>query len=172
MPGLIDAFAAHNVLISNAPGAGVLEAPAMQAFLPALAKRLLGEKLLLPNIATWWCGDDAARAVVEKRLGELRIAPAFGGEPARAARRARCRAPTCRTTSALRCSPTWPSRPQDYVGQEMVRLSTMPVVADSELVARPFTLARVRGARPRWRLDRACPAASRGSASMPISARR
>ena len=139
VPGLIDAFAAHNVLISNAPGAGVLEAPAMQAFLPALAKRVLGETLLLPNIATWWCGEDAARGVVEQRLDELRIAPAFGANPLglpggavqgtdlSADQRAALLADMAR-------------RPQDYVGQEMVRLSTMPVVADTELAARPFTL--------------------------------
>ena len=31
-------------------------------------------------------------------------------------------------------------RPQDYVGQEMVRLSTMPVVIGDQLEPRPFTL--------------------------------
>jgi uncharacterized circularly permuted ATP-grasp superfamily protein len=31
-------------------------------------------------------------------------------------------------------------RPQDYVGQEIVRLSTMPVVIGDQLVPRPFTL--------------------------------
>ncbi|PMX56359.1 hypothetical protein C1X92_35005, partial [Pseudomonas sp. GP01-A15] len=30
--------------------------------------------------------------------------------------------------------------PQDYVGQENLRLSTMPVVVGDKLVARPFTL--------------------------------
>ncbi|QDZ08725.1 hypothetical protein FPZ24_15660 [Sphingomonas panacisoli] len=139
VPGLIDAFAAHNVLISNAPGAGVLEAPAMQAFLPALVERLTGEKLKLPNIATWWCGDDAARGIVEKRLSDLRIAPAFGvnplGLPDGAVQGADL-SPDQRNALLADMA----RRPQDYAGQEMVRLSTMPVVADSDLVARPFTL--------------------------------
>ncbi|MEO5493098.1 MAG: circularly permuted type 2 ATP-grasp protein, partial [Sphingomonas sp.] len=127
------------VLISNAPGAGVLEAPAMQAFLPALAKRLNGEKLLLPNIATWWCGDDAARAVVEKRLGELRIAPAFGANPLGLPDGAVQGADLSAEQRAALLA-DMARRPQDYIGQEMVRLSTMPVVAEDELVARPFTL--------------------------------
>jgi len=139
VPGLIDAFAAHNVLISNAPGAGVLEAPALQAFLPALAKRLTGEKLLLPNIATWWCGDDRARATVGERLDELRIAPAFGvnplGLPGGAVQAADL-SPEARAVLLADMA----RRPQDYVGQEMVRLSTMPVVAEDDLAARPFTL--------------------------------
>ena len=139
VPGLIDAFAAHNVLISNAPGAGVMEAPAMQAFLPSLAKRLLGEKLLLPNIATWWCGEGAARIVVAKRLGELRIAPAFGAAPLGLPDGAVQGADLSSDQRAALLA-DMAKRPQDYVGQEMVRLSTMPVVADSELVARPFTL--------------------------------
>jgi len=137
--GLIDAFAAHNVLISNTPGAGLLEAPAMQAFLPALAERLMGEKLKLPNVATWWCGDDAARAVVEKRLGELRIAPAFGVNPLGLPDGAVSGADLTPDRRAVLLADL-ARRPQDYVGQETVRLSTMPVVADSDLAARPFTL--------------------------------
>lgn len=139
VPGLIDAFAAHNVLISNAPGAGVLEAPAMQAFLPALAERLTGEALGLPNIATWWCGDDAARGVVEQRIDGLRIAPAFGAKPLGLPDGAVQGADLTPDRRAALLA-DMARRPQDYVGQELVRLSTMPVVADSDLVARPFTL--------------------------------
>ena len=150
VPGLIDAFAAHNVLISNAPGAGVLEAPAMQAFFPALAERLTGQALLLPNIATWWCGDDKACGVVRDRLDTMVVAPAFGtatlglsgataGAELTGAARARFIADLDR-------------RPQDYVGQEVVHLSTMPVVADAEMTPRPFVLRvfAARGADGGW----------------------
>ncbi|MBN8817009.1 MAG: circularly permuted type 2 ATP-grasp protein [Sphingomonas sp.] len=137
--GLIDAFAAHNVLISNAPGAGVLEAPAMQAFLPLLAERLTGEKLRLPNVATWWCGADDARALVEGRLDELRIAPAFGVKPLGLPDGAMLGADLSSEQRAALLADL-ARRPEDYVGQETVRLSTMPVVADNDLAARPFTL--------------------------------
>ena len=139
VPGLIDAFAAHNVLISNAPGAGVLEAAAMQAFLPALAERLTGEKLKLPNIATWWCGDERARAEVEARLDQLMIAPAFGVAPLGLPNGAMAGADLDADQRAALLADL-ATRPQDYVGQEMVRLTTMPVVADNDLAARPFTL--------------------------------
>ena len=55
VPGLIDAMAAGNVGLANAPGSAMLEAPAFSAFMPALAKAMLGEALKLPSIATWWC---------------------------------------------------------------------------------------------------------------------
>ena len=56
VPDLYDACARGGLMVSNWPGAGVIEARAFAAFLPQLAKALLGTELLLPNIATWWCG--------------------------------------------------------------------------------------------------------------------
>ena len=82
VPGLMDAMIAGSMVIANAPGAGVVESAGMAAFLPMLARRLIGEPLSLPNIATWWCGQARERAHVEARLAELFIAPAFGDQPA------------------------------------------------------------------------------------------
>lgn len=152
VPGLIDAFAAHNVLISNAPGAGVLEAPAALAFLPALAERLTGRPLILPNIATWWCGDDAARGVVEARIAELTIAPAFGNNPLGLPDGGAAHGADLDAGQRAALLADLARRPQDYVGQEVARLSTMPVVADQDLVARPFILRvfAARGADGEW----------------------
>ena len=32
----------------------------MAGFLPAISERLFGEKLVLPSLASWWCGETAA----------------------------------------------------------------------------------------------------------------
>ena len=61
VPGLVDALRKDGVVVANMPGSGVLEARALLGFLPALSRRLLGEELKMPNIATWWCGQRAAR---------------------------------------------------------------------------------------------------------------
>lgn len=139
VPGVIDAMAAGNVVIANAPGAGLLEAPAFAAFLPRLAETLTGEPLKLPNIATWWCGQDAERAHVEAGLDSLVIAPAFGVAPLGLPEGAALGATI---TGAARAAllADLARRPEDYVGQEVARLSTMPVVADDGLAPRPFTL--------------------------------
>ncbi|MES2989221.1 MAG: circularly permuted type 2 ATP-grasp protein, partial [Pseudomonadota bacterium] len=151
VPGVVDAMAAANVVIANAPGAGLLEATAFAAFLPKLA-RVFGEPLALPNIATWWCGQDAARAHVEANLDSLVIAPAFGTKPlglpdgqAMLGSRLKGEARAALLADLAR-------RPQDYVGQEVVRLSTMPVVAEGSLAPRPFTLRvfAARGADGSW----------------------
>ena len=45
VPGLIDAIRAGGVAVENMPGAGLLESRALLGFLPALARRLIGEDL-------------------------------------------------------------------------------------------------------------------------------
>ncbi|ALO45652.1 circularly permuted type 2 ATP-grasp protein [Pseudohongiella spirulinae] len=60
VPGLLQAARNGEVHIVNALGAGVLEHPALMAFLPQLCERLLGESLRLPCRETLWCGDDAS----------------------------------------------------------------------------------------------------------------
>ena len=154
VPGVIDAWAQDNVVLANAPGAGVLEAPAFGAFLPQLATRLTGDDLRLPNIATWWCGQPGEAAHVRDEIGSMLLGSAFGartlglpdggavsGADMEAAARARFLADLDR-------------RPQDYVGQEVVRLSTMPGGIGDRLEPRPFTL-RVFAARDgdgRWQV--------------------
>jgi len=140
VPGLVDAMAAGNVVVANAPGSGVLEAPAFAAFLPALAMRLTGSPLKLPNIATWWCGQSSEAADVRKAFDQMLIGPAFQahalGLPGDAP------TPGSEIGGAARDAllADMERRPQDYVGQEIVHLSTMPVVTDDVLLPRPFTL--------------------------------
>jgi uncharacterized circularly permuted ATP-grasp superfamily protein/uncharacterized alpha-E superfamily protein len=140
VPGLIDVMAAGNTVVANAPGVGVPESAAFAAFLPRICARETGRDLLIPNIATWWCGQERACATVIEDFDNLLIGPAFGVQPlgldglrprpgAEITGEARAR---LRADMAL--------RPQDYVGQEIVRLSTMPVVTEAGLVPRPFTL--------------------------------
>ncbi len=152
VPGLIDAMAQGEVVIANSPGAGMLEAPAFAAFLPRVCARLTGESLKLANIATWWCGQPRECAEVAGDLDNMVIAPAFGVATnvlsGGGAMLGSAMSPEMR--AALLAD--FERRPQDYVGQEVVRLSTMPVVSDGRLEARPFTLRvfAARGADGSW----------------------
>jgi uncharacterized circularly permuted ATP-grasp superfamily protein/uncharacterized alpha-E superfamily protein len=148
VPGLIDAYAAGNVVLSNAPGAGLLEAPAWAAFLPRLSVRLTGEELAMPNIATWWCGQQDARAQVERELPRLFVASAFGAAPLGLADGRGIAGSELDASGGAALLADLDRRPQDYIGQEIVRLSTMPVVIGERLEPRPFTL-RVFAARGR-----------------------
>ena len=152
VPGLIDAFAAGEVVVSNAPGAGVAEAPAFAAFLPRLAMRLLGEDLTLPNIATWWCGQPEAAEQVRADLDRMLIGPAFGAAPLGLPRGGPVSGADLDGPARRALCDDLARRPQDYVGQEEVRLSTMPVVVGDAMVPRPFTLRvfAARGADGGW----------------------
>ena len=60
VPGLVQAVRAGNVAVANALGSGLVETPALLAYLPALCRHLLGEDLKMPSVPTWWCGDPVA----------------------------------------------------------------------------------------------------------------
>ena len=77
VPGLMQSVHAGQVALANQPGAGVLETPALLAFLRPLCRQVLGEELLLPNAATWWCGQEGAQNYVAENLANLVIKPAF-----------------------------------------------------------------------------------------------
>ncbi len=79
VPGLLQVIRAGNVLVANAPGSAFLESPALLGFMPALAKHLIGEELLLPALPTWWCGERSAMEAVLPRLHACAIKPTYPG---------------------------------------------------------------------------------------------
>ena len=81
VPGLLQAIRAGNVMVANAPGSAFLESPALLGFLPALARHILKEELLLPALPTWWCGERNAMEQALGRLAELTIKPTYPGSP-------------------------------------------------------------------------------------------
>ncbi|HWE51917.1 MAG TPA: circularly permuted type 2 ATP-grasp protein [Bryobacteraceae bacterium] len=119
--GLVEAARAGNVSIANALGSGLIEASALMPFLPGLSERLLGEKLQLPSVATWWCGQPAALDYVRRNLDDLVVKPAFRG-PREAVFGGRLSADERQKTLDL-----LEERPWDFSGQELMNLSCAPV---------------------------------------------
>jgi len=68
VPGLLDAIRDGSVRMVNDPGSALAEAPALAAFLPSLARRLLGEDLQLASQATLWLGEGAVVRTVLRDL--------------------------------------------------------------------------------------------------------
>jgi uncharacterized circularly permuted ATP-grasp superfamily protein/uncharacterized alpha-E superfamily protein len=153
VPGMVEALREGGVVLANALGTGVLEAPVMMSFLPRLCQKLLGEDLLLPNVATWWCGQARERDKVLAYPEGMAVAGAFGNpvldaEPTQALALA-----SLSSTERVRLAADISERGVDYVGQEVVKLSTTPVLENGRLVPRPFVL-RVYAARTQdgWRI--------------------
>jgi uncharacterized circularly permuted ATP-grasp superfamily protein/uncharacterized alpha-E superfamily protein len=140
IPGLISALRHGGTVVANMPGAGFAESRALMSVMPQLATHLIGEDLKLPNIATWWCGDAADRRRVLNNFKGMAISGAFVGRLP--ALQGQPQLLPAEMTEAQRAElrDAIEERGMDFVGQEVVKLSTTPVWAGDKLVARPFVL--------------------------------
>jgi uncharacterized circularly permuted ATP-grasp superfamily protein/uncharacterized alpha-E superfamily protein len=124
VPGLTQAVRSGTVAVANALGTGLLETPALMAYLPRLCRELLGEDLWLPSVPTWWCGDPDGLRHVLGHLDDVVIKPTFPAarlEPVFPAELSRdLRAEFVDKVKA---------RPHAFVAQERLDLSTAPVLA-------------------------------------------
>ena len=130
--GLIEATRAGNVAIANALGSGALETAAILPFLPELCRHLLGEELMLPSVATWWCGQPKGLQYVLEHLDELVLKRAF---PTEAREPVFGRKLTPREKSLLAAELR--ARPDHFVAQEQVALSAAPVWHQHKMEPRP-----------------------------------
>ncbi|GAC1561428.1 MAG: circularly permuted type 2 ATP-grasp protein [Beijerinckiaceae bacterium] len=138
--GLVEAVRGGKVVVANALGSGVVESPALMSFLPKLSRRLNGADLSLPNIATWWCGQPKERREVLERLDNLTIAGAFGRDVPGFAPGQPIIAGEIDAAAKRRLVHAIEERGIDFVGQELVKLSTTPVIEGGHLMPRPFVL--------------------------------
>jgi len=123
--GLTQAAMRGNVLIANSLGSSLLESGALLGFLPALSRRLLGEELKMPSVATWWCGEAAALETVVAKLDRLVIKPSFS-QSTQAAVFGQDLDGEARADFVARLR----ANPNNYIAQELVRLSQAPVWKD------------------------------------------
>lgn len=128
VPGLLQVMRAGHVAMANAPGAGVLESPALHGFLPGIARTLGLEALLLPSVDSWWCGEPASLQEVLEEWPQLRLRKAFpeGGRTS----------PTVATDDAGR--QTLLDDPEGHVAQRPLPYGHAPVwSANGGLESRP-----------------------------------
>ncbi len=118
VPGLVEAIRQGNVAVANALGGGVAETPALLGFMPSLSRRLLGEKLILPTIATWWCGQEKEREYVLDRLADMAISPAFGASTTRSMLSRSVVAGELSEEQREKLATSIRQRGADYIGQE------------------------------------------------------
>lgn len=134
VPGLVSVLRQGGACVVNPPGAGVLETRALLAFLPALARRLLGEPLILPNVATWWLGGAAERAHVAAHPDRMVLSPALSTlQPFEGV--APPAPPPGRTLAEWLAA-----EGAGLVAQEAVTLSTTPALEGGRLAPRPMSL--------------------------------
>lgn len=137
IPGIVEAVRAGNVQIVNALGSGLVECEALMNFLPKLCRTLLGEDMLLPQTATWWCGHDEGRRFVLDNIDKLVIRPTFAsrsilqGAPTQVIGAELGQAERRMLKERIR------RQGDDFIGQDLVSLSTAPCWQDDGLRSEP-----------------------------------
>ena len=149
VPGLLQVIRAGNVQVANAPGSAFLESSAILGFLPALSEHLLGEKLCLPSLSTWWCGEQAVMQDMLPQLKDCVIKATYPGTGM---------ASVIGHTLNQRALDAWVGRilhhPEDYTVQAYLPLSQTPTwqgekIAPRSAMLRVFALPDGQGA---WRV--------------------
>jgi len=140
VPGLAEAVRAGGVVLANALGGGVIESPAMDAYLPAACRALLGEDLKIPDIATVWCGTEWGRKEALARMESSILRDAFDARPLFS------RASSARLGADLTAAEKerWlarlNTRGHTMVAQEISPLGLAPTFARGRFDARPVSL--------------------------------
>lgn len=135
VPGLFDAYRAGNVTLVNAPGTGIADDKAVYVYVPEIIEFYLGEKALLKNVPTYNCTNDDERAYVLEHLEELVVKEVHGSGgygmlvgPA--------------STKAMReeFRKKILARPDNYIVQPTLALSTCPTFVDKGIAPRHVDL--------------------------------
>ncbi|WP_431239923.1 circularly permuted type 2 ATP-grasp protein [Mycolicibacterium aichiense] len=116
--GLVEVQRRGAVTVVNTLGAGILESPGLQRFLPQLAERLLGEKPLLDTPQLYWGGFDRERSHLVARLNTLLIKSTVGGET--------IVGPALSADQRHELTARIEAQPWQWVGQELPQFSSAP----------------------------------------------
>ena len=140
-PGLFNAYRSGNIALANAVGAGIADDKAIYPYVPEMIRFYLGEEPILANVPTYRCSEPEDLSYALDHLDELVVKETRGsggygmlvGPHATKAERA---------AFALKLR----SRPQDYIAQPTLALSTCPTfvaegVAPRHVDFRPFVLS-------------------------------
>jgi uncharacterized circularly permuted ATP-grasp superfamily protein len=78
VPGLMTAYQAGNVTLTNAVGTGVADDKAVYSYMPEIVRFFLGEEPILKNVPTWRCREPDALAYVLDHLQDLVVKEVSG----------------------------------------------------------------------------------------------
>ena len=140
--GLLDVIRNQNVTIVNPIGSGVLENSGLIPFMNTICNYFLKEDLILPQIASWWCGQTKERNYVLDNLKNLVVK--------RIDRSNRESIFFCEFLDATKLENLKKeilSNPYNFVAQEKISFSTAPDFVNGKLeprkvMCRAFAIAK------------------------------
>lgn len=141
VPGLMAAYRAGNIALANAVGTGVADDKAVYSYMPEIVRFYLGEEAILKNVPTWRCREPEALAYVLDHLEELVVKEVSGSGGYGMLIGPRADKETIETFRAK-----LKSKPDDFIAQPTLALSTCPTFVQSGIAPRhvdlrPFVLS-------------------------------
>jgi uncharacterized circularly permuted ATP-grasp superfamily protein len=134
-PGLFEAYRQGNVVLVNAPGAGVADDKAVYAYIPRLIKYYLGEEVLLPNIKTYICAEKDDRNYVLENIHSLVVKQTDGSGGY-----GMLIGPKATKKECAEFVAKIKNNPRNYIAQPMINLSRVPTLADDTIEGRHVDL--------------------------------
>jgi uncharacterized circularly permuted ATP-grasp superfamily protein len=139
--GLLDAYRAGNVTLSNAIGTGVADDKSIYPYVPKMIEFYLGEKPILNNVPTYLCREPDDLKYVLDHLAELVVKEVHGaGGYGMLVGPASTKAEIAEFRAVLEANPS------GYIAQPTLALSTCPTFVESGIAPRhidlrPFVLS-------------------------------
>lgn len=143
--GIMDVYRAGGITIANAPGTGIADDKAIYSFMPEIVEFYTGEKPILPNVPTWRCSEPDALAYVLDNLQDLVVKEVHGSGGY-----GMLIGPTSSRKELAAFEAKLRARPQNYIAQPTLALSTVPILTKAGLAPRhvdlrPFVLVSPTG---------------------------
>lgn len=145
VPGIMDVYRAGNITIANAPGTGVADDKAVYSYIPDIVKFYTGEPAILKNVETFRCSEPDTLKYVLDNLADLVVKEVHGsGGYGMLVGPAASKQELADFADKLR------ARPDNYIAQPTLSLSTVPIFTEAGLAPRhvdlrPFALVSPKG---------------------------
>ena len=140
-PGLVAAYKAGHVTLSNAIGTGIADDKSIYPYVPKMIEFYLGEKPILNNVPTHMCRDPEQLKYVLANLAELVVKEVHG-----AGGYGMLVGPAATKAEVEEFRKVLVARPDNYIAQPTLSLSTCPTFVESGIAPRhidlrPFVLS-------------------------------
>ncbi|MCW1403497.1 circularly permuted type 2 ATP-grasp protein [Novosphingobium sp. MW5] len=140
VPGIMDVYRAGGITIANAPGTGISDDKAIYSFMPEIVEFYTGEKPILQNVPTWRCAEKDSLAYVLDNLADLVIKEVHGSGGY-----GMLIGPTATKAEIATFAKKLRNRPDNFIAQPTLSLSTVPIFTKAGLAPRhvdlrPFVL--------------------------------
>ena len=140
--GLLNVVRLQNVAIVNPIGSAIIENPGLIPFMNSICRYFLNEDLKLPQIASWWCGQERECQFVLKNLKRFVVKPID-----RTSRESIYFCEFLSDDELIALKKEILSKPYKYVAQEKIYFSTAPNLSKQHLeprkvMCRTFAVAK------------------------------